>query len=137
MADIWDVDDWVDGMASLPVKRFYPTAVAQDTALPLKVAFDRLLQLVKDQKLLLLWEVRCPNYECIRTINVVRDPYQVIGETINCNICGEEIEITPDLVFPVFELNPDYKERIRQKKTNRVGPVFAASRALRTPVPSR
>lgn len=137
MAGIWDVDDWVDGMASLPVKRFYPTAVAKDTALPLKDAFDRLLQLVIDQKLLLFWEVRCPNYECSRTINVVQDPNEVIGETIHCGICGEEIEITTGLVFPIFELSPDYKERMRQKKTNCVGPVFAASRASRTLVPSR
>lgn len=131
MAEIWDVDDWVNEMSALPIKGFYPTAVAKDTGLPLQIVFERLLRLTEDGKLQLQWEVRCPNYECIRNIETVDDPSVIIGKIINCNLCGEEIEVTPDLVFPCFKINPVYKERIRQKKTNRLNVAFAMSRALR------
>lgn len=34
MSGKWDVGDWIDEIACLPVIRFYPTAVAKDTYLP-------------------------------------------------------------------------------------------------------
>ena len=43
MANLFDVDDWVENAASLPVKRFYPSAVASATGLPLKQSFPKIV----------------------------------------------------------------------------------------------
>jgi hypothetical protein len=110
MATIWDVDDWVDEMSALPFRSFYPTAVAKDTGLPLQTVFERLIHLTQDGKLQLQWEIRCPNYECLRNIEVVEDPSSFIGKIIKCKTCGEELEIIPDIVFPSFKVNPEYRE---------------------------
>jgi len=115
MVDRWDVDDYVDTIATMPIRRFYPTAVAKSTGLPLHDVFERLLLLAKDEKLLLHWEIRCPGYECTRNMEIVDDP-NIAGQTVVCGICGDEVDISPDIMFPVFEVNPKYKERMSKKK---------------------
>jgi len=130
MASIWDIDDWVEEIASMDVKKFYPTAVAKDTGLPLQVVFEHLLSLTNSGKIILLWEIRCPNYECVRNIITTDNPSLYIGKIIDCRICGEEIEVTQNIIFPVFKVAPDYKDRVRQKKTNRIAVAFAMSKAL-------
>lgn len=123
----WDVNDWIDDIAALKVKKFYPTAVARDTSLPLKEVFEYLLEAVKDGKLNLFWEIRCPNLECIRTIEI--SPEKDIAGGIVCPLCGELIEITPDIIFPVFEVTDEYKERIKQKKTGKLRIAFSGAGA--------
>lgn len=130
MVNMWVVDDWVEEMATIAIEKFYPTAVAKDTGLPLQNVFERLLHLVKDGRLLLLWEIRCPNYECVRNIITTGDPSQFLNRFIECNTCGEEIEVTPDIIFPVLKVTPEYKERVLQKKTGRVALALSMSIAL-------
>lgn len=137
MATIWDVDDWIDDISALPIRSFYPTAVAKDTGLPLQTVFERLIRLTQDGKLQLQWEIRCPNYECIRNVDIVDNPSSFIGKIIYCKTCGEKLEITPDIVFPSFKINSDYRERSSQKKTNRLNVAFAMSKALRPRLPCR
>ncbi|CEP67906.1 Uncharacterized [Moorella glycerini] len=117
MATVWDVDEWVRSISSLPIVSFYPTAVAKATGLPLTDVFNRLLYLVNDGKLRLLWEIRCPNYDCVRTLEIVDDPKKIIGKSIYCTSCGEEIEeISSDNIFPAFQISPEYKARVIKKK---------------------
>lgn len=132
---IWDIDEWVDGVATLPIRSFYPTVVAKDTGLSLETVFDRLLVLTKEGKLKLQWEIRCPNYGCLRTIEIVSDPSTVIGKVVYCKICGEEIEVTTGNIFPFFAPTLDYKERMAQKKTGYSPVVFSMSRRLRSQIP--
>ncbi|ARF69543.1 hypothetical protein B7C51_20570 [Paenibacillus larvae subsp. pulvifaciens] len=114
MADLLDIDDWVEEAASLPIKSFYPTAVANATGLPLDVVFNRLLRLFEDKKIDLLYEIRCPEYECARVIKTVKD-FSEVELYQQCSIHGE-FEINPDLIFPVFYINQDYKKRIIKKR---------------------
>lgn len=129
MTGKWDVDDWIDEIAALKVKRFYPTAVAKDTSLPLKEVFQYLLEAVKEGKLNLLWEIRCPNLECVRSI--MFSPEKMVSGEITCPVCGELIEITPDIVFPVFEVTNAYKERMTQKKNKKTRIAFSMARAYK------
>lgn len=128
MTGRWDVDDWISEIASTPVYRFYPTAVAKDTSLPLDEVFLYLLEAVKDERLFLYWEIRCPNLECVRSICI--NPVKINSGEITCNICGEEIEITPDIVFPIFEITPDYRARMAQKKTKKKRIAFSMPRVV-------
>lgn len=130
MSGKWDVNDWIEEIASMPVKRFYPTAVAKDTSLPLNEVFEYLLEAVKDGRLILFWEVRCPNLECVRSITF--SPNKIESGDVRCVICGEEIEITPDIVYPVFEVAPEYKTRIAQKKMGKPAVSFSTPKVWRS-----
>lgn len=116
MAHVWDIDDWVEQAACLPIKSFYPTQVAKDTELPIDIVFDRLLALVRDEKLLLFWEVRCPNYECFRNVTSTEDPDELLNHESTCRICGEEFCITKDSIFPAFSVTETFKSRGKKKR---------------------
>ncbi|WP_058830691.1 hypothetical protein [Paenibacillus polymyxa] len=122
MADIWDVDDWVENAASLPVRRFYPSAVANFTGLPLEQVFTRLLHLVQGGALVLLYEIRCPEYDCARTVKTVSDK-ELLKFDFECDIHGE-FEVTPGMIFPVFEFNPEFKKRMISKKKRKSQPTL-------------
>lgn len=116
MPEVWDLDlvnEWVDNVALTPIGKFYPTAVAKDTELQIQDVFSRLLDLVKDNKLQIIWEVRCPN--CFLTLGQI-ETRDVIERTFFCYDCGDDIEITPDMVFPAFRIAPVYRAHIQRKK---------------------
>jgi len=106
MATIWMVDRAVDEIAMSRIQRFYPTLVAKRTGLPVEVVFERLLQLSIDGKLKLKWEVRCPN--CFRNI-IVYDQLPELKDIIYDCVCGEEVEISRELIFPAFEIDEGYR----------------------------
>ncbi len=110
----WDIDDAVDDIAASRIVRFYPTYVAKLTGLPLSDVFERLLKLAKDGKLQLRWEIRCPRDGCARTVEIV-DCMPSLSDIVMECACGEDIDVTGELVFPVFEVCRDYKERLVQQ----------------------
>lgn len=105
-----EIESFIELVALSSIERFYPTAVAKHTGFPLGVVFDYLIELSSIGQLLFIQEIRCPNYGCTRNVNVQVE----LGETILCD-CGKEFMITHDLIFPAFELNPEYREYIRNK----------------------
>ncbi|ACO27383.1 hypothetical protein MRY88_09245 [Bacillus cereus] len=111
MGSVWDVDNWVDRKVNSFIKSFYPTAIARELDLPLNVVFERLLQLVKDRKLILNWEIRCP--ECHFTITTLDEFPISLPSTIFCTHCQDDVELSLDYIFPVFSINPEYKEHVR------------------------
>jgi len=110
----WDIDDAVADIAASRIIRFYPTYVAKVTGLPLSEVFERLLMLAKDGKLQLRWEIRCPRDGCARAVEIVDSMPSLSDIVMEC-VCGEDIDVTGDLVFPVFEVCSDYKERLAQQ----------------------
>lgn len=114
MPDLWDIDDWVEQAALLPIMKFYPSVVAADTGISVQDVFRRLLAFVEDGRLYIRWEIRCQSYGCARTIKEVDDVKEPIGSLVRC-ICGEEYEIGPDILFPVFGFQNRYRQRTRQK----------------------
>lgn len=108
-----EIYNWIDRIAIMPVKYFYPSATAKDTSLPIQEVFECLLDAVNEKMLNIYWEIRCPNLACVRTISI--DPYKNTSGYVICPICGEEIEISPEIVFPIFEVSPEYKEYLKKK----------------------
>ncbi|WP_267414018.1 hypothetical protein [Bacillus sp. GC_Bacil_1] len=111
MANVWIIDSWVDRKVNSFIKAFYPTIVAKETGLPLNDVFERLLHLVKDGKLILNWEIRCP--DCHFTITTLNEFPMSIPSTIFCMHCQDDMELLADYIFPIFVINPDYKEYIK------------------------
>ncbi|GEA17721.1 hypothetical protein [Moorella sp. E306M] len=109
----WDldkVDKWVDEVALLPIAKFYPSAVAKDVGLPVQEVFIKLQELVNQKKLICIWEVRCP--ECLVTINELTS--LDLSKASICYLCGDEIITSPEIVFPAFKINPQYKAYIKE-----------------------
>jgi hypothetical protein len=123
----WDVERVVNSMALQLVKQFYPTSVAKETGLPLEDTFSSLIDLVKQNKLILKWEIRCPAH-CARTIITL----EKLPENLSCLscTCGEDYEeITSDMIYPVFEISAQYKAYLRdqnckKKHSKRMGTLL-------------
>lgn len=110
------IEEIIDQIASSRIKKFYPTIIHKLTELPLNQIFNFLLDMVEDGRLILKWEIRCTNYDCsvllIRTDNIK----VYMSETVNCGECDNEIEVNESIVFPVFEINNQYKDRLGEFK---------------------
>ncbi|CAM3463673.1 hypothetical protein EDM52_18545 [Brevibacillus invocatus] len=117
MSSKWMVDNWVQRKALGLTKRFYPTSLMQDLELPLGVIFERLLELTKDGKIVLKWEIRCPNHYCVRTL----DTFDTVPsqKEYTCD-CGQEVEVSPEVIFPIFEITDDLRKYARDIRQGEV-----------------
>lgn len=118
MVAIWELDkvnECVDEISTTSIRKFYPTFVAKSTGLPLPLVFQRLMELNQVGKIHVKWEIRCPEYECVRTLKVIENKHD-FPETVYCGRCGEEVEVTPDIIFPIFEVDLGYRDYMLQKK---------------------
>ncbi|CVK21915.1 hypothetical protein [Sporomusa sphaeroides] len=118
MALVWKIDEVVNEIALWPVKKFYPTLIAKRTGLPIDTVFTRLLELTKDHKLCVKWELRCPGDNCARTL-LVLDEKAVKLRDVFCQYCGHDFcegddGDVYDYIYPAFEVCKDYKEYLRQ-----------------------
>ncbi|WP_094605631.1 hypothetical protein SPSIL_021720 [Sporomusa silvacetica DSM 10669] len=118
MALVWKIDEVVNEIALWPIKRFYPTLIAKRTGISLDAVFTRLLELTKDQKLCVKWELRCPGDNCARTLLVI-DEKTIKLRDVFCQYCGHDFceEDDGDIyeyIYPVFEVCKDYKEYLRK-----------------------
>ncbi|UOR10292.1 hypothetical protein [Halobacillus amylolyticus] len=113
------IDEIINNLAFSRVERFYPTLISKSTDIPLNVVFDYLLTLTEDGRLELLWEIRCPDYDCNHIMYRTKDVESYMGKHLECEDCEEEVLVRGDRVFPVFKLNSNYKEHIRNKKKGR------------------
>ncbi len=108
MATGFDVQDWVYSLRTLPILRFYPTAAAKATSIPLAQVWKELNKLVHVGWLTLLYEVRCPN--CATTVRLVatNDPTSLYDDTA-CTLCGCDFEVTWECIFPTFQINDEWR----------------------------
>ncbi|HDR4903685.1 hypothetical protein ACPCKQ_04705 [Bacillus bombysepticus] len=113
------VNKFVETLAISPVKSFYPTSVAKyDDTLSMELIFEHLLSLCESGELELLWEVKCPGYEspmCFRRIKLVTDYSEIIDKELLCDICGEYVKVEKSNIFPVFQINKEYREAMREE----------------------
>lgn len=95
------INEWITKTRKTPVKVFYPTLLAKKLNIPLKEAVSVLDDIASQQKIITkVWEIRCP--ECFRTISRSDDYSLIFKEQAYC-ICGNKVEITPDIVFPAYK----------------------------------
>ncbi|MGV2874417.1 hypothetical protein ROU88_00905 [Macrococcus capreoli] len=100
-------------MSKLPISKFSPSVFSKYANVSIDDSFNLLLEYVKTKELILTWELRCPN--CNRVLD--------ISKSINdeqCLYCEEELDITQNDLFPVFNISEDYKEFLKRKKFERV-----------------
>jgi len=125
----WEIDNWIDECALKPIKYFSPTAIQKDLGMDINYIFDRLMILVNDEKLKLSWRIVCPI--CFRQLDICNNT-DSIPRYINCWECGE-IEVTRDMVYPLFRIDDEYKQEvINQKKTQGGNYPLLFSRRKRT-----
>lgn len=124
------VNEFVDLLAISPVKQFYPTSVPKySDDISLDDAFEHLTNLCKSGELHLLWEIKCNSDGfCIRSLDKVNDVDidQIFNKRYRCDICGNETCVTNHDIFPIFEIDNDYKCFMRdefKKKKKQMGRV--------------
>ncbi|MEC1599885.1 hypothetical protein P9D60_20815 [Bacillus spizizenii] len=110
------IEEAVDNLAYSKVKRFYPTYICKVTKIPLENTFSYLLDLVEKGILILMWEIRCPDYNCNSVVHRINEINIYSNKYIQCKNCEEEILVAEDNVFPVFEIDEEYRKYIRDKK---------------------
>lgn len=109
-----EIEKYIEAVAFSAIKRFYPTAVSQRARIPLSVAFDYLLDMAEKGALKLVWELRCPDYNCSRTIDVKSSKTE-FKDGVRC-VCGNYFEVSSSEFYPAFEINEEYREYIREEK---------------------
>lgn len=120
------ISQFVDTVAFSRIKQFYPSAAAKYAQVPLNVAFEALLRLVIDGELNLKWELRCPNYHCVRRIALSNDQTKAYN-SVSCPYCGTEFEAMPSDCFPVFEATEQFKADIYEEKKTNLRPYLQLS----------
>lgn len=113
MKDWWLVEDWLAKAAGGLVLQFRPTAVAKDIQRPLNEVFGELMGEVSRGHLELLWEIHCPECENIQLVGQSR-----LGGTVQCSRCGEELEVEPEVVLPLFQFSAGYKEHKKKEQAS-------------------
>lgn len=111
-----NIEEVVDQIAFSRVRRFYPTYIHKITGIPLNEVFNYLLILVEDDRLILKWEIRCPELECNSIMIRTEKIEDYLHQAIECNNCEEEVIVRGSIVFPVFEINDYYRSRVRELK---------------------
>lgn len=112
MFEKWEIDHWVDDRALKPIKAFHPTAIQKDLDVDLNTIFIRLLELVQDGKLEIMWRVVCPN--CFRQLGIYKG-HESIPCFSECPECGEQ-EVTKDIIFPLFSVTEEYRNAVKKNK---------------------
>jgi len=108
-----DIDYWVESKAVSAVRRFYPSIVAKELSIPINIVFDKLIDMVRDGKLELYWEVICP--DCHRACSISLSQNTGLHQDYEC-IEGHCFTVTIDDIVPSFEITDYYRSRVRDNK---------------------
>lgn len=112
------IEKFIETIAFSAIKRFYPTAVAKHTGKTVDEVFQLLLEMCESGELVLVWEVRCPSYNCARTLETFTTKEKPPVECF-CPICGD-IEIDSSNIFPAFELAEEFRNCIREESKKKI-----------------
>ncbi len=108
-----EIEDYVEEMAKNPRKdAFYPQTVSRKLNIPLDIVLLELSRLRDDGKIDLKYEIRC--LEDLNTIITVDDYNSLLEKELFCEMCGKEINITYNHVYPIFYINNEYKEHVKK-----------------------
>ncbi|SFA82995.1 hypothetical protein SAMN04488072_102169 [Lentibacillus halodurans] len=109
--------EFVEMAATGPVGGFYPTAVSKYIDSSLEEVLEFLLGLTETEELTLVWELRCPDFSCGNIIELSQEERS--NKEIECNKCGTEFELQDSDFYPRFDINPEYKEYIKEENKNK------------------
>ena len=108
-----DIDYWVEATAASVIRRFYPSIVAKELSIPMNIVFDKLVDMVKDGKLELQWEVLCP--ECHRACSMSHSQKAELNQEYEC-LEGHHFIVTMDDIIPSFKITDYYHYKVRENK---------------------
>lgn len=108
-----EVDEWVRSVSGI-LERFYPTAAAKATGLPLGAVFRQLVGLTHIGWLELVYEVRCNECNFTLALEHVLDPTELYEKEYSCHICGDDIEVTAENVYPVFFVRAEWSDTLKK-----------------------
>jgi len=77
------------------------------------------LFIVSDGKLVLLWEVRCPDCG-----EVVLRERELDCRNVWCPRCEKTVGISVDTIYPLFNISLEYKEHVNRNRFRRL--VFSS-----------
>lgn len=106
------IDNYIELLALSKVSRFYPTAISRHASVTPSEAFNYLLESKSgpDNEVSLMWELQCPNLDCVKTIDLSKEKHS--GIEIECPRCGFEFGLEITDFIPVFVINQEYKDFI-------------------------
>lgn len=109
-----EIEDYVKEIASKArIQAFYPQTISRKLNIPIDIVLIKLSELKEDGRIELKYEIKC--LEDLNTIETVDYYDRLIGEKVFCEICGEEIEINYNNIYPIFYINNEYREYIKKK----------------------
>lgn len=126
-----DVDDWVRSVAHV-VERFYPTAPAKATGLPLGAVFRQLVGLAHIGWLELAYEVQCNKCSVSIAVERIADPTILYEREYACYLCGAEVEVAAENVFPIFFVRGEWSDGLKKTPAASGRRVYPAGG---TPIP--
>ena len=91
------------------LKSFYPSAIVQQTDLPIAQVKVFLDSLVDNGTLEVNYEIRCS--DDVYYIDTVKDFKKYLGKEMDCYDCNETFEVTLDNIFPVYSVSESYRNR--------------------------
>ncbi|MEN6325765.1 MAG: hypothetical protein ABFD18_06125 [Syntrophomonas sp.] len=116
------VDNWVNNAALTPIEGFTPSAVAKNVELPIEEVYARLTKLVAEEKIIQLFELRCP--QCFNKLCELTIPK--FNKTCYCLDCDKDIEVNLDMFSPFFTFNSEYREYLREESKKKLQQSAAA-----------
>ena len=97
----WVIEDWIKRKIMKKETEFSLLEVSCETNTTLNLVFDHMLRMVRQKKLVLVWEIYCA---CCGAANFLAGK-----ETIFCEKCGKK-----NLkVFPKFVAEPNYTTYVK------------------------
>lgn len=109
-----EIEDYVEGIARKSrVESFYPQAISRKLNIPIELVLIELEKLIPVGKIFIRYEIKC--LEDSNTICTVNDYKDSLGKKLFCEICGKDITINYNNIYPVYYINEEYKEYLKKK----------------------
>ncbi|MGL4876136.1 MAG: hypothetical protein ACRC30_15965 [Clostridium sp.] len=113
--DFFKVDKYINDVACIgKVEAFYPQTVSRKLNIPLEIVMAELMKCVQIEKLHLKYEIRC--LTDLNVLKIADSIDELIGENVECNICGEEFQITPSNIYLKFYIDEDFIKEAKKKQ---------------------
>lgn len=100
----WVIEDRIKKGIEKGQIEFRPLEVAARAEVPLSLAFDHMMRMVRQKKLALIWHVDCGHCGAGFTV--------LSGIEVTCEKCGKTLSDA----YPLFVAQPDYRAYILSEK---------------------
>lgn len=109
------IKDYIEDMAKQARKiSFYPQAISRKLNIPIDLVMIELTNLMNEGIVDLKYEIRCS--DDLNIIKTVDNYENIIHTELYCDECGNYVEITNSNIYPIYNINEEYKKYIKSKK---------------------